>query len=241
MFEKKENDKRVIVITGTSRGIGRGVAEHFLSKGWTVEGCTRGAGTITDPRYHHTQVNVADEESVRSWIRAIKRRQGKIDVLLNNAGLAPAAIAALLTPGSLVDDVLKTNVMGSFLVAREVALVMTTRKYGRIINVSSMAVGLHEEGTAIYSASKSAIVELTRILAKELAPFNITCNVIAPSMFMTKAVEALGQEVINRALSKLTIKRTITMEEICHVLGFLVSPLGGVITGQTIHIGLISG
>lgn len=241
MFRNKQNDKRVMVITGTSRGIGRGVAEHFLSKGWTIEGCARGVGAITHPRYHHTQVNVADEESVRSWVRAIKRRQGKIDVLFNNAGLAPAAFAVLLTPGSLVEDVLKTNVMGSFLVAREAALVMTTKKYGRIINVSSMAVGLHEEGTAIYSASKSAIVEFTRIMAKELAPFNITCNVIAPSMFMTTAVEALGQEVINRALSKLTIKRTITMEEICHVLDFLISPLGGIITGQTIHMGLISG
>ncbi len=241
MSEKKQNDRRVIVITGTSRGIGRGVAEHFLSKGWTVEGCARGVGAITDLRYHHTQVNVADEEAVRSWVRAIKRRHGQIDVLFNNAGLAPAAIAALLIPGSLIDDVLKTNVMGSFLVTREAALVMTTKKYGRIINVSSMAVGLHEEGTAIYSASKSAIVEFTRIMAKELAPFNITCNVVAPSMFMTTAVEALGQEVINRALSKLTIKRTITMEEICHVLDFLVSPLGGIITGQTIHMGLISG
>lgn len=241
MPQQKQNDKLVIVITGTSRGIGCGVAEHFLSKGWFVEGCARGSAVIEKPDYYHTQLDVSDEDGVRLWIRSIKRRHGRIDVLFNNAGLAPAAMPALLTQGSLLHDVFKTNVIGSFLVAREAALVMTTKKCGRIINVSSMAVGLHEEGTAVYSASKSAIVEFTRIMAKELAPLNITCNVIAPSMIMTDAVHALGDEVIRRALGKLTIKRTITMEEICHVLNFLVSPLGGIITGQTIHMGLISG
>ncbi len=241
MVQESVSDKRVIVVTGTSRGIGLEVAKHFLQKGWVVEGCSRSPAVLKSQGYEHTQVDVSNEEAVRSWIKAIKRRHGQIDVLFNNAGLAPAAMTALMTPGSLIEEVLKANVMGSFLVAREAALVMIPRKVGRIINVSSMAVGLHEEGTALYSASKSAIVELTRIMAKELAPFNITCNVVAPSMFMTGAVEVLGKDVIDRALSKLTIKRTITMEEICHVLDFLIAPAGGIITGQTIHMGLISG
>ncbi len=240
MPKVKQNGKLVIAITGTSRGIGCGVAEHFLSKGWLVEGCSRGSAVLKKPNYHHTQLDVSDEDGVRSWIRSIKRRHGRIDVLFNNAGLAPAAVPTLTTSASLLHDVMKTNVIGSFLTAREAALVMAGRKSGRIINVSSMAVGLHEEGTAAYSASKSAIVEFTRIMAKELAPLGITCNVIAPSMIKTTAVEALGEAVISRALSKLTIKRTITMEEICHVLEFLVSPQGGIITGQTIHMGLVS-
>lgn len=240
MPKEKQNDKQVIAITGTSRGIGCGVAEHFLSKGWRVEGCSRGASSLKKPDYHHTLLDVSNEEGVRTWIRSIKKRHGRIDVLFNNAGLAPAAITALATPASLLHDVMKTNVVGSFLTAREAALVMAGRKFGRIINVSSMAVGLHEEGTAAYSASKNAIVEFTRIMAKELAPLGITCNAIAPSMIKTGTVEALGEAVINRALSKLTIKRTITIDEICHVLEFLVSPQGGIITGQTIHMGLIS-
>jgi 3-oxoacyl-[acyl-carrier protein] reductase len=236
----KPNEPQVVVITGTSRGIGFGVAKHFLAKGWFVEGCSRGKATLGADDYYHSEIDVSDEDGVCSWIRSIKRRHKRIDALINNAGLAPAAVPALMTSGKILQDVMKVNFLGSFLVAREAALVMNLRKFGRIINVSSMAVGLHEEGTAAYSASKSAIVEFTRILAKELAPVGITCNVIAPSMIMTDAVKALGQEVIDRVLNKLTIKRTVTMEEICHVLDFLVSPLGGIITGQTIHMGLIS-
>jgi len=233
------SEKCVIVITGTSRGIGLGIAKHFLKKGYRVEGCSRGTSSIRDPSYEHAQLDVSDEEQVCSWIRGIKRRHKRIDVAINNAGSAPAAIPVIMTSKKVLNDVLQTNTIGSCLVSREVALVMTPKKFGRIINVSSMAVGLHEEGTAAYSASKNAIVEFTRIMAKELAPLGITCNVIAPSMIKTQAVEDLGEKVIERALCKLTIKRTITIEEICHVLDFLIDPLGGIITGQVIHMGLI--
>jgi len=103
-----------------------------------------------------------------------------------------------------------------------------------------MAVGLHEEGTSAYSASKSAIVEMTKILAKELAPLGITCNVMAPSMIMTDAVRALTEEISERALAKLTIRRKLTLEEIGNVISFLVAPHSGCITGQVIHMGLVS-
>ena len=233
--------KPVMIITGTSRGIGLEVAKHFLNRGYIVEGCSRHKPGICEADYNHAEIDVANEDMVHSWVRDIKKRHKRIDVVINNAGFAPAAVPVLMTKGNLLEDALKTNVMGSYFVSREAALVMVPKRFGRIINVSSMAVGLHEEGTAAYSASKSAIVEFTRIMAKELAPLGITCNVIAPSMYKTEAVEALGKEVIARALSKLTIKRTITIDEICHILEFLVSPLSGIITGQVIHMGLISG
>jgi 3-oxoacyl-[acyl-carrier protein] reductase len=234
-------DKSVIVITGTSRGIGLGVAKYFLEKeGCLVEGCSRGESTLKDDSYHHTQLDVSDESQVYSWIRDIKRRHKRINVVINNAGYAPAAIPALRTSGEILEQVIRTNLMGSYLVSREAALVMIPKRFGRIINISSMAVGLHEEGTSAYSASKSAIVEFTRIMAKELAPLGITCNVIAPSMIETEQVKSLGEKVIARALNKLTIKRTVTMEEICYVLDFLGSPRAGIITGQVIHMGLIS-
>lgn len=237
----KEKERPVMLVTGTSRGIGLGIARHFLDKGYIVEGCSRGKAAFEAPDYGHSQLDVGKESDVSSWVRAIKRRHDRIDVVINNAGFSPAASPALMTSGQILEEVFRTNTIGSYMVSREAALIMTKRRSGRIINVSSMAVGLHEEGTAAYSASKSAIVEFTRIMAKELAPLGITCNVIAPSMIMTKAVEALGKEVISRALNKLTIKRTVTMEEICHVIEFLISPLGGIITGQVIHMGLTSG
>ena len=233
--------KPVMVITGTSRGIGLEVAKHFLKKGYVIEGCSRHEPALQEADYNHTKIDVANEDMVCSWVRDIKKKHKRIDVVINNAGFAPAAVPVLMTKGKLLEEVLKTNVMGSYFVSREAAVVMVPKRFGRIINVSSMAVGLHEEGTAAYSASKSAIVEFTRIMAKELAPLGITCNVIAPSMYKTEAVEALGEEVIARAIGKLTIKRTVTIDEICHILEFLVSPLSGIVTGQVIHMGLISG
>jgi len=233
-------DRPVMAITGTSRGIGRGMAEYFVVKGYRVAGCSRGPATLDVEGYQHAQIDVSDEKHVRHWVRSIKRAFQRIDVLICNAGLAPAALLLTMTPGEVLEPVLRANISGTYYVCREVARVMMLQRSGRIITVSSMAVGLHEEGTSAYSASKSAVVEMTKILAKELAPLGITCNVMAPSMIMTGAVEALGDTVAARAMDKLTIKRHLTIEEICNVVSFFAAPESGCITGQVIHMGLVS-
>jgi 3-oxoacyl-[acyl-carrier protein] reductase len=229
----------VMVITGTSRGIGNGMARHFLGKGFRVAGCSRSESTISHENYIHSQLDIGAEEQVRKWVRSTKNDFGRIDILVCNAGSAPANLLMAMTPGDVLEEVLRTNVAGSYNVCREVSKVMVLQKSGRIITTSSMAVGLHEEGTSAYSASKSAVVEMTKVMAKELAPLGITCNVIAPSMFMTDAVKSLGDKVIERALDKLTIKRTLTIEEICNVVSFLSDPASSCITGQVIHMGLV--
>jgi len=229
----------VMVVTGTSKGIGREIAEYFVSHGYRLAGCSRSPATIEIENYHHTQLDVGDEVQVRNWIRSIKRTFGQIDVLVCNAGLAPASMLLTATPGESLESLLRTNIGGTFFACREVAKVMMLQRFGRIITLSSMAVGLHEEGTSIYSASKSAVVEMTKILAKEIAAFGITCNVIAPSMFETEAVEALGEKVKTRAIDKLTIKRTLTIEEICNVISFFAAPGSSCITGQVLHMGLV--
>ena len=228
-----------MVITGTRAGLGRGMAEHFVKKGYFVAGCSRGASTLEVEGYQHTQMDVGDERRVRQWIRSLQNEYRRIDVLVCNAGLAPAALLLTMTAGEVLEPLLRTNVSGTYYTCREVAKVMITQKFGRIITVSSMAVGLHEEGTSAYSASKSAIVEMTKVLAKELAPLGVTCNVIAPSMVITDAVKALGEAVIARALEKLTIKRTLTIEEVCNVISFFTAPDSVCITGQVIHMGLV--
>ena len=228
-----------MVITGTRAGLGRGMAEHFVKKGYFVAGCSRGASTLEVEGYQHAQVDVGDERQVRQWIRSLQNEYRRIDVLVCTAGLAPAALLLTMTAGEVLEPLLRTNVSGTFYTCREVAKIMITQKFGRIITVSSMAVGLHEEGTSAYSASKSAIVEMTKVLAKELAPLGVTCNVIAPSMVITDAVKALGEAVIARALEKLTIKRTLTIEEVCNVVSFFAAPDSVCITGQVIHMGLV--
>ena len=230
----------VMVVTGTGKGIGRGIAEYFATHGYQVAGCSRSPATWQSADYLHTQLDVGDEKQVRDWIRSIKRTWERIDVLVCNAGLAPANLLLTMTGSDVLEPVLRTNVAGTYYVCREVAKVMMLQRSGRIITVSSMAVGLHEEGTSAYAASKSAVVEMTKILAKELVSFGITCNVMAPSMLMTEAVEALGEAVIARALGRLTVKRELTIEEICNVVSFFIAPESSCITGQVIHMGLVT-
>lgn len=229
----------VMVITGTSKGIGKGVAGYFLDKGYLVAGCSRTVSTIDHINYFHSVIDVGEENQVRSWVRSIKKRFNRIDMLVCNAGYAPANLLMSMTPGYVLSDLLRVNIAGSFYVCREVSKVMLLQQSGRIVTTSSMAVGLHEEGTSAYSASKAAIVEMTKIMAKELAPAGITCNVIAPSMLMTDAVEELGSDIMDRALSRLTVKRMVTIEEICNVLTFFSAPQSACITGQVIHMGLV--
>jgi 3-oxoacyl-[acyl-carrier protein] reductase len=232
--------EKVAVITGTSKGIGKGAAEHFLSQGYAVYGCSRGEGTIGAEGYSHESLDVKNEDSVRLWVRKIKNASGRIDVLLCNAGYAPANFLAAMTTGKTLEETLRVNVMGTYFVSREAAKVMMKQKSGRIVTVSSMAASLHLEGTSAYALSKSAIVEFTKILAKELAPFNITCNAIAPSMYMTDGVEALEGKVIERALGALTFKRTLELKELLHVIDFYVSENSSAITGQVISMGLVN-
>lgn len=229
----------VMMITGSSRGIGRGLAEHFLERGYHVVGCSRSRGSIEHPNYEHTMVDVADEAAVRSWVRAVRRKHGGIDVLVANAGVARAAALLTMTTGSVLDEIVRSNLYGTYFVCREVARTMMAARAGRIVTVSSMAVGLHEEGTSAYAAAKSAIVEMTKVLAKELAPLGITANVVAPSMYQSDAFEALGPVVQERARSRLAIQRVLDIDEIAGVIAFFVAPESRAITGQVIHIGLV--
>lgn len=238
-MQNPANQQKVMVVTGTSKGIGYGIAQHFLEQGFLVAGCSRGPATIEHEGYSHSQIDVADEQQVRGWVRAIKKRWQRIDLLVCNAGHAPANLLMTMTSGAVLTDLLQVNVAGTFYVCREVSKAMLLQRFGAIVTVSSMAVGLHEEGTSAYSASKSAIVEMTKIMAKELAPAGITCNVVAPSILRTDAVAELGEAIIERAVGRLTVKRMVSVEEVCNVVSFFASPQSGCITGQVIHMGLV--
>ena len=233
-------DMPLIAITGARKGLGMAIAQHFLERDFLIAGCSRGESSLSSSRYHHTCLDVGDEAAVSKWVRFLRVEFGRVDAMICNAGYAPAAILQTMTTGKVLEETFRTNVMGTYFAAREAAKIMMRQKSGRIMTLSSMAVGLHLEGTSAYAASKSAVVEMTKILAKEMAPFSVTCNVIAPSMVMTDAVHALGEKIIDNALGQLTIKRPLTNEEVCHVIAFLMAPEGGCITGQVIQMGLVS-
>ncbi len=231
---------QTVVITGTSKGMGKMLASFFLAQGHRVFGCSRSETDLVHENYTHTAVDVTDEQQVMSWVRSIKRAAGRIDILICNAADTSANKLVATTTGADLDRILQINFRGTFLVCREVSKIMMLQKYGRIINVSSMSVGLHEEGTAAYSASKSAVVEFTRILAKEMARFQVTCNVVAPSVYLTEQVqENLGGEILKKAVEQLTIKMPLSDQDICHTIQFLAHPFSGQITGQVLYLGLV--
>lgn len=232
--------KPVMVITGSSRGMGRAMAEYFLAKGYKVFGCSRGDSTIDLKDYEHTKVDVGDESQVRAWVRKIKDQNGKIDVLICNAGSVQSALPMAMTSKDILENFMRSHVAGTYYVCREVSKVMIQNKYGRIITVSSLGVPLHLEGTSAYSATKSAVIEMTKILAKELAPLGITCNAFSPALFMSSAAKEFGDEWAKKLLDKQTIKRTVTIEEICHVVSFFASKESSCVTGQVINMGLVS-
>lgn len=232
------DSRNVALITGASRGIGRALVERFLSDGFRVVGCSRNEAPAIDGDYEHACIDVADETAVQGWVRAVARSHERIDVVINNAA-EYARAPSVLTSGSTLERMMRVNYMGSFFVSREAAKVMVRQKSGRIINTASMVCGLHSEGVSAYAASKSAVIEYSKVLAKELAASNVTVNVIAPSMVETDMLDQLGEEGRESALQSLTLKRTCSPEEVSHVVAFLASDLAGCLTGQVLYLGLV--
>jgi 3-oxoacyl-[acyl-carrier protein] reductase len=230
------SEREVVLITGARKGIGRFLAEHFVKKGAFVEGCSREQPDWELENYTHHLVDVADEAQVRTMISSIQKHHGRLDIVINNAGIA-AMNHILLTPAATVDRIMATNFRGTFLICRESAKLMKKRKYGRIVNISTIAVPMHLEGEAIYAASKSAVTTLSQILARVLAEFGITCNVVGPSPIETDLIRAVSPDKINRIVSRLAIKRLGRFEDVANAIDFFVRPESDYITGQVIHLG----
>jgi 3-oxoacyl-[acyl-carrier protein] reductase len=229
-------ETEVVCITGTSKGIGAYLAEHFSKAGYLVEGCSRSTVESSLENYHHNIVDVTDENQVKRTLMDIERRHQRLDILINNAGIA-SMNHILLTPVGVIEKILATNFLGTFLFCREAAKIMRKRRYGRIVNFSTVAVPLRLEGEAIYAASKSAVVTFTQILAKEVASFGITCNVIQPSPIETDLIRNVPKEKIEHIIQQLTIKRLGKFEDIANVVDFYVRRESDYITGQVITLG----
>lgn len=229
------SEAEVVLITGTSRGIGRDLVDHFLAKGCRVVGCSRGAQEEL-PNYTHHQVDVTDEAAVAAMMRAIAREHGRLDVLINNAGIASMNLA-LTTPGRTAERLMATNFLGTFLVAKEGAKLMMRRRHGRIVNLSTVAVPLRLEGESIYAASKSAILTFTQVLAKEVARFGITCNVVGPGPIRTDLIAGVPEAKLQELLDQLPIKEFCTTADVINAIDFFVRPESRAITGQVLYLG----
>lgn len=230
------SETEVVLITGTRKGIGRHLAEHFVRKGAIVEGCSREAPDWELPNYTHHCLDVANEVQVKALLSSIQKRHGRLDILINNAGIA-SMNHILLTPAATIDRIMSTNFQGTFLFCREAAKVMRRRRYGRIVNLSTVAVPLRLEGEAIYAASKNAVLTFSQILARELAEFGITCNVIGPTPIETDLIRNVPKDKIELIINQLAVKRLGRFEDVANVVDFFVKPESDYITGQVIYLG----
>lgn len=227
---------RIIIITGTRKGIGRYLAEQYLQEGDIVYGCSRRICDIEHPNYHHTRLDVSDETDVVSFVRNVYKNHKHIDVLINNAGCA-SMNHFLLTPYDTAKKVFNTNFFGTFLMCREVAKYMVKNKSGRIVNYSTVAVALNLHGELVYSASKAAIEQLTRVLADEIGESGITVNAVGPTPIDTDLIKNVPENKLQDLLSHQCIKRFGQFEDVKNVIDFFLKPESNFITAQTIYLG----
>ena len=226
----------VTLITGARKGIGRFLAERLLALGHRVAGLSRTPTDLVHQNYRHFEADVADEAGVRGAVQAIRREFGRLDNLVNNAGIA-SMNHSLLTPASTVEKVLRTNVVGVFVATRESAKVMRQSGGGRIVNFSTVAVPLALEGEAAYVASKAAVEALTRTLAREFAPFGIRVNAIGPTPVDTDLIRAVPKDKIEALLLRQPLRRLGTFEDVANLVDFFLAPASDFITGQVVYLG----
>jgi len=226
----------IILITGSRKGIGRYLAEYYLEKDHAVIGCSREESDLTHSNYFHYCLSVSDEIAVRSMFKEIKQKFGRLDVIINNAGIG-SMNHSLLTPLNSVYNIMRTNFIGTFLICREGSKLMAENKFGRIINFGSIAESLYLEGEAIYTASKSAITSFTKVFAKEVAEFDITCNMICPNPVETDLISGVPNSKIYNIINRQIIKRHGKMEDLSNLTDFFIKPESNFITAQTIYLG----
>ena len=226
----------VMLISGTSKGIGRHLLEHYLKLGWKVYGCSRSETTFNHENYTHFELDVTDEKLVKKMFSTIRKTDGRLDVTINNAGIA-SMNHSILTQMDTAKSILETNVLGSFLLSRESGKLMKKNKFGRIINFTTFAVPFKLEGEALYAASKAAVETLTQVMAREFAEFGITINAVAPPAIQTNLVKGVPSETMNNLLQRQAIHRFGEPHEVANVIDFYIKPDSEMVTGQTIYMG----
>jgi len=227
----------IILITGDRKGIGRYLSEYYLKKGMTVIGCSRSETNLKHKNYQHFCLDVSDEQAVKKMYSEIRQTHGRLDVLINNAGVDLSFAPILLVPYKSALRTVEINLLGTFLMSREAAKIMMKNSFGRIINFSSMLVRHEIKGTAIYTASKSAIISFTRVMAKEVHGNSITCNIIAPSAIKTDLMDSVDEDVLKDILKRNAIQELCKTEDISNVIDWLIKTTSNSITGQIIYMG----
>ena len=181
------------------------------------------------------QANLGEEEECKSLIKAVKERFGRIDVIVNNAGISIDQILTFAKPSEL-EDVLNTNFKSVFHLCKACSRMMIKQKGGAIINLTSVVGHTGNAGQSMYAASKGAVTAFTKSIASDLAGFGIRANCVAPGFIETDMTDKLPEDVREAILGKIPLKRLGSPQEVAQVVSFLASDEASYITGETIHV-----
>ena len=230
-------DSQTMLITGTSRGLGLALARHFCEKGWQVIGLSRNGSEYRHAGYTDKCVDLTVEQDIAELFLALRAERRRLDVLVNNAGIKSDSLI-MMTSSRLANEMMQVNFLGTFRVTREAVKLMKRQRFGRIINISSMAVPLGSHGTGVYAATKAAIDQFSRSLARECARDDITVNTVGISIFDDSSmVDGLKPEQLEAVRTALLKPAPLDASEVAHAIQFFASPQAASITNQVLYFG----
>jgi 3-oxoacyl-[acyl-carrier protein] reductase len=235
---------QVCLITGGTRGIGAAIADAMAYEGVNVVVAARNAEAANEKatallslgiKATGIKIDVSNAEEVQKAFDNIRKEYQKIDILINNAGITKDGLLMRMKEEAW-DSVIDINLKGVFLCTREAIKDMVSNKYGRIVNITSVAAFMGNPGQANYSASKAGIVGFTKTVAKEYANRGITVNAIAPGFIETAMTDVLKDTIKEEMKKLIPLGRFGTVEDVARAVIFLASPESGYITGQVVHV-----
>jgi 3-oxoacyl-[acyl-carrier protein] reductase len=235
---------QVALVTGASRGIGKTIATTLARCGAKVACVARNADKLAETVAEITskggealslECDVANTESVNKTVETVVEKWGRVDILVNNAGITRDTLIPRMEDAQW-DDVINTNLRGTFLFTRAVTRPMMQARYGRIINISSVSGIMGNPGQSNYSASKAGMIGMTRTVARELASRKVTVNAVAPGFIETEMTGALGEAILGEVKNRVPAKRLGTPADVAEAVAFLASKQASYITGQVLTI-----
>ncbi|MES0371491.1 MAG: 3-oxoacyl-ACP reductase FabG [Mariprofundaceae bacterium] len=238
------SDSKVAIVTGASRGIGFAVAESLANAGYNLAICGTREETVNAAAEklsaHGVEVlprvvNVTDSEAVKTFVQEVAKHFGRLDVLVNNAGITRDGLSMRMK-GDDWQAVIDTNLSSVFYASQAALKPMMRAKGGRIINISSVVASMGNPGQINYCASKGGVEAMTRSLAREIGSRNITVNAIAPGFIATDMTNELGDEAKDALAAQVPLGRLGSPEDIAASVLFLAGESGGYITGQVLHV-----